>query len=103
MSQESLTIIMSLMGAFASLGLIVNAFFIKQLVSSLSRVELGLAVLVEKHKGTADRIKLSEVAIEKLLKDIDSFKKQFHDIRNLINQLQLRFDLHESQNENQKD
>ena len=93
MTQESLTIIMSIAGAFLSLMLVVNAFFVRQLVSSISEVTLGLAVLVEKHNGTSDRIKISELHLEKIDNELVSVRKRLHSLGNSFNSMNMRMEL----------
>jgi len=93
MLSQNLIIVLSIGSALLSLLLAVNAFFIRQLVSSLAQVEKGLAVLMEKHNGTSDRIKVSETSIEKLDDEIVQMRKRLHKVGNDLNQITLRLEL----------
>jgi len=93
MLSQNLIIVLSIGSALLSLLLAVNAFFVRQLVSSLAQVEKGLAVLMEKHNGTADRIKVSENTLEKLDDEIVHMRKRLHKVDNDLNQMTLRLEL----------
>tara|TARA_R110000787_G_scaffold5686_6_gene20543 strand:- start:5972 stop:6229 length:258 start_codon:yes stop_codon:yes gene_type:complete len=77
MSSEFLAII----GAFISLLLMVNAFFIKDLVKSINEVKLELARLVEKHDSTSDKVNSN-------IEDIKDLYKTLNDIRDRLSKVE---------------
>lgn len=79
-----LTVFLSIVGVFISFALVVNGFFIKQLVSSLTQVEKGLAVLMEKHNGTSDRMKVNEKNIEKVECELVIMRDRMHKLGNRV-------------------
>ena len=99
MKAESLSLVLSIVGVFISFALIINGFFIKQMISSLSQVEKGLAVLMEKHNGTAQIMNISESRIEKLEGEVISIRKRLHELGNFINGFGIRLDMKDKFNE----
>jgi len=93
MLSQNLIIVLSICGACLSLLLTVNAFFIRQLVLSIGQVDKGLGILIERHNGTSERIKISEKNIDKLGSEIVEIRKRMHCLGNETNSLKLKMEL----------
>lgn len=93
MLSQNLVIILSLCGACLSLLLTVNAFFIRQLVLSIGQVDKGLGVLIERHNGTSERMKVNEKNIEKVDNEVISLRKRLHQNNNDLNKRLLEIEI----------
>ena len=83
-------IVIGAVGAFISVALVVNGFFIKQMVVNLGNVDKGLAVLVTRHDFNETRIKKNEKDTEKNSDEIFETRKRVHDLVSELNAVLLR-------------
>ena len=72
-----LEVLMSIVGAFISLLLIVNAFFTRLTLEKITSIELKLAVLISNHDATEEGRKQNA-------RDIREIKEKYHDKINEI-------------------
>jgi len=70
------TIIISLVGGFLSIALGANAFLFRQMVSGLTKVEVGLAVLVSKHSDSKEDIAKVESEFYMLAKRVGKLEER---------------------------
>lgn len=108
MSDKSFYLILTIVGSFLSLGLGINAMFLKQLISGLAGVEKGLAVLVNDHQNSLKDVEDLENKIKDLDEGQSKIKESIAVTNEKINAISMRLtmsceklkDFHKSINEN---
>lgn len=68
-------LVLSMMGSFISLLLMVNAFFTRQTLKEINEVKLKVVELIARHDATSDRSVKNE-------REIDSMRIKIHDLIN---------------------
>lgn len=76
------------LGSFISLLLMVNAFFVKELVKSINEVKLELAKLVTQHDNTSDTVKVHAEDIKELYKNLNNIREKINKIEGRVNGIQ---------------
>lgn len=74
---EQLHILLTIIGAFISMLLLVNAHFTRKTLEKISNVEIKLAVLIAKHDSTDEKARKNEFEIEVL-------KNKLHKLENKL-------------------
>lgn len=72
--------VLSIIGSFTVLALMVNAYFIKEMLASLNQVKIQTARLIEKSEN-------KEARLMKIEREVDGFREKFHDVNNHIHQI----------------
>ncbi len=86
MSVEILTAI----GGLCTVGLTINAYFIKTLVDSINGLSVNVAVLVANEKHSTSRIEGAEAMIKGLQKSDTIIREGMHELRtSLGNRIQI--------------
>lgn len=76
-----------------TLGLAINAYFLKQLVNNIASVDKGLIVLITKHERTEGDVKKNERKTEIQAKDISKLRDNVHEMKSDITNLALSLQL----------
>jgi len=67
-------IVLTIIGSFMSLLLMVNAFFTRKTLEKITDIELKLAVIITKHDATEERSKLNVIKMEALESRVSSLE-----------------------------
>lgn len=76
-----------------TVGLAINAYFLKQLVSNIASVDKGLIVLITKHERTEGDVKKNERKTESQDKEISKLRDNMHEIKTDFTNLALNLQL----------
>lgn len=77
----NITLAISVIGSFISLLLIVNAFFVKELVKSIGEVKLELVKLTTSHDGTAKEVRDNGDDIKDIYKSLNIMRDNISKIQ----------------------
>ena len=73
-------VIITVIGAFVSTLLLVNAFFIKSLVSEMSGMRVDLAIVITQHDHTIGDVKDNKARILMLEQERLKFRERLHSL-----------------------
>ena len=68
--------ILAVVGTFISIGLAINAFFIKQLVDSINQVKIQTALLIQRSEYTENRIEKFDTHLVDIFKRLNTIERK---------------------------
>jgi hypothetical protein len=78
MDKQTALYIVGIIGGFISVGLTINAYFIRSLLESLNQVKIQTAVLIEKTDSKERRLRIVE-------DKQDDLEHKYHEVLGMIN------------------